>query len=40
MEKIARGHGREANIAHGSALTGYCTGWFIRTDCEGASWGH
>ena len=68
MEKIAQGHGREANIAQGKAelvpaiiLVSrpspsaffsilhsrqcytelvYCTGWFIRTNYEGASWGH
>ena len=64
MEKIARGHGRETNIARGEAecyirletkpecyFFPYCTrgsalnwfivlGWFIRTNCEGASWGH
>ena len=38
MEKIARGRGREANIARGELV--YCNSWFIRTNCEGASWGH
>ena len=43
MEKIARGRGREANIARGERQ---CFNWFIvlaglfRTNCEGASWGH